>query len=140
MKVRRFKVIALMMFATAVVFLPLSKARIESVVQAQTSGPSMLVPDLAVRTVVSGAVQPTSMAFIGPDDFFLLEKASGKVLRVVNGQIQSVVLDLAVNSASERGLLGIALHPDFPTNHGVYLYWTCSASPPPADNPYFPTL
>ncbi|HUS05834.1 MAG TPA: PQQ-dependent sugar dehydrogenase, partial [Bryobacteraceae bacterium] len=44
-----------------------------------------------------------------------------------------------VNAASERGLLGIALHPDFPANPGVYLYWTCQAPPPPAGNPYFPT-
>jgi glucose/arabinose dehydrogenase len=38
------------------------------------------------------------------------------------------VLDLAVNVGSERGLLGIALHPDFPTNPGVYLYWTESTT------------
>jgi glucose/arabinose dehydrogenase len=100
----------------------------------------MLVPNLAVRTVVSGLAQPTTMAFLGPNDFFVLEKASGKIQRVVNGQIQSTVLDLAVNSASERGLLGIALHPNFPANPGVYLYWTCSAPPPPATNPFFPTL
>src|SRR5262245_10848793 len=80
--------------------------------------------NLAVRTVVSGLDQPTIMAFLGNNDFLVLEKASGKVQHVVNGAIQSTVLDLAVNSGSERGLLGIALHPDFPTNPGVYLYWT----------------
>jgi glucose/arabinose dehydrogenase len=36
-----------------------------------------------------------------------------------------VVLDLAVNFGSERGLLGIALHPDVANNGWVYLYWTC---------------
>jgi aldose sugar dehydrogenase len=95
--------------------------------QAQT-GPTMLDPHLAVRTVVSGLTQPTSMAFIGPSDFFVLEKASGRVRRVTNGVIQATVLDLAVNSGSERGLLGIALHPDFPTDPGVYLYWTESTT------------
>ncbi len=108
-------------------------------VQAQ-SGPSMLVPNLAVRTVVSGLTQPTSMAFLGDNQFFVVEKATGQVKLVVNGAVQSTVLDLAVNNASERGLLGIALHPDFPANPGVYLYWTCQAAPPPAANPYFPTL
>src|SRR5262249_53521297 len=44
------------------------------------------------------------------------------------------------NNASERGLLGIALHPSFPTNPGVYLYWTCQAPAPPSSNPFFPTL
>src|ERR687892_93682 len=48
--------------------------------------------------------------------------------RVLEGVVQGAVLDLAVNAASERGLLGIALHPDFPANPGVYLYWTESST------------
>jgi glucose/arabinose dehydrogenase len=95
---------------------------------AQPVEPIMLDPSLAVRTVVSGLNQPVSMAFLGRNDFFVVEKASGKVLRVVNGVVQSTVLDLAVNSASERGLLGIALHPKFPTTPWVYLYWTESST------------
>ena len=47
------------------------------------------------------------------------------------------MLDLGVNFASERGLLGIALHPNFPANPGVYLYWTCRSTALPAD-PFFP--
>jgi glucose/arabinose dehydrogenase len=58
----------------------------------------------------------------------VLEKATGRVQRVTGGVVQSTVLDLAVNAASERGLLGIALHPDFPTNPGVYLFWTESTT------------
>ena len=57
----------------------------------------------------------------------VLEKNTGKVRRVVNGVV-TTVLDLAVNFGSERGLLGIALHPDFPTNRGVYLFWTESTT------------
>ena len=72
------------------------------------AGPSMLDPNLSVKTVVTGLSQPTTMAFIGANDFLVLEKNTGKVQRVVNGAVQSTMLDLAVNSASERGLLGIA--------------------------------
>jgi len=139
MTISKFKITTLTIFVAAAMFLTLSHWRTDSVIHAQAPGPSMLVSNLAVRTVVSGANQPTSMAFIGPNEFFLLEKPTGRVLRVVNGQIQSIVLDLAVNFASERGLLGIALHPNFPANPGVYLYWTCSAPAPPAANPFFPT-
>ena len=96
--------------------------------RAQAAGPSVLDPNLAVRTVVTGLNQPTTMAFLSADDILVLEKASGRVVRVVHGVIQGPVLDLAVNSASERGLLGIALHPDFPANPGVYLYWTESST------------
>ncbi|HYH85796.1 MAG TPA: PQQ-dependent sugar dehydrogenase, partial [Pyrinomonadaceae bacterium] len=97
-------------------------------VNAQAVAPSMTVSNLGVRTVASGLNQPTSMAFIAANDFFVLEKASGRVVRVVNGAVQGAVLDLAVNSASERGLLGVALHPNFATNSFVYLYWTESST------------
>ena len=58
----------------------------------------------------------------------MTEKASGQVKRVTNGVVTGVVLDLAVNSNSERGLLGIALHPDFPQVPFVYLYNTESTT------------
>jgi aldose sugar dehydrogenase len=93
--------------------------------------PSVVDPALAVRTVVGGLQLPTTMAFLGPNSFLVLEKASGKVQRVVNGAVQSTVLDLAVNSASERGLLGIALHPDFASMPFVYLFWTESTATAP---------
>ena len=96
--------------------------------QAQPRGPEMLHPRLDVRTVVEGLVTPTSLAFLGENDFLVLEKQTGRVQRVVNGAIQSTVLDLAVNNFSERGLLGIALHPEFPSAPSVYLYWTESTS------------
>jgi len=116
---------ALLFALCAVVLVSTSRGR----VAAQAGDPPTVVdPNLAVRTVVSGLNSPTSMAFLGPDDILVLEKATGKVQRVVNGVIQGAILDLAVNSASERGLLGIALHPDFPTNSRVYLYWTESST------------
>jgi glucose/arabinose dehydrogenase len=90
--------------------------------------PSLVDPNLRVRTVIEGLDQPTSMAFLGADDFFVLEKATGKVQHVVDGAVVGTALDLAVNNGSERGLLGIALHPNFATNGQVYLYWTESTT------------
>jgi len=102
---------------------------IQTSVNAAATGPSMLDPNLSVTTVVSGLSQPTSMAFIGNNDFFVLEKNTGKVQRVANGVIQNPSpLDLAVNSGSERGALGISLHPNFLLNGFVYLYWTESST------------
>jgi glucose/arabinose dehydrogenase len=97
-------------------------------VQAQSPGPSMLVPNLAVRKFVSEFDAPVSLAFLGANDLLVLEKNTGKVQRAIGGAIHSTVLDLAVNFGSERGLLGIALHPSFPSNPGVYLYWTESTT------------
>lgn len=97
-------------------------------VAAQAPGPELLDPNLAVRAVVGGLVTPIQFAFLDDDEMLVLEKNTGRVHRVVNGIVQGVVLDLAVNFASERGLLGIALHPDFPADPGVYLYWTESTT------------
>ena len=92
-----------------------------SVVSAQT----LMDPVLRVTELVGGLSQPTSMAFIGPGDILVLQKADGRVRRVTNGALHSgEVLDVAVHSSSERGLLGIAVHPDFPTTPFVYLYYT----------------
>lgn len=106
-------------------------------VRAQSSGPQMLAPTLDVRTAVAGLEMPISLAFLGPGDMLVLEKDTGRVKRVVQGTVTATVLDLGVNRSSERGLLGIALHPDFPANPGVYLYWTCRSTAPPAD-PFVP--
>jgi glucose/arabinose dehydrogenase len=104
---------------------------------ASSEAATMTDPALDVRTVVSGLVTPTSMVFIGTNDLLVLEKNTGAVMRVTNGVIQGPVLDLSVNFASERGVLGIARHPDFPRNPGIYIYWTCRAGGPPSDE-FFP--
>jgi glucose/arabinose dehydrogenase len=94
---------------------------------AQSPLPALVDPNLTVRAVITGLEQPTSMAFIGANEFLVLEKATGRVKHVINGALAQIVLDLAVNNASERGLLSIALHPQFTSNRFVYLYWTCTA-------------
>ena len=90
----------------------------------------MLDPNLQVTTFLStGLSQPIGIVFLGPSDAFVLEKASGQVKRVIGGVLQPTpVLDLAVNSNSERGLLSLVLHPNFPTTPFVYIRWTESST------------
>ena len=99
---------------------------------AAAAGPTMVDTNLAVRTMIGGLARPVSMAFLPDGSAFVLEKSSGKVQHVRDG-VATTVLDLAVNSnspqASERGLLGVAVHPDFPVNPGVYLFWSESSDP-----------
>ena len=42
-----------------------------------------VITGVAYPLVVTGLSQPTSMAFLGPSDLLVLEKASGKVQRFV---------------------------------------------------------
>ena len=98
--------------------------------------PVVLDPSLGVQTVVSGLTQPTSMVFLGSNDFFVTEKTTGKIDHVINGVNSPTqfnmgagpIGNLPVNNNSERGLLGIALSPNFASDHAVYLYWTESST------------
>jgi glucose/arabinose dehydrogenase len=125
--------------------LPLLVATVLLVVQAGSAWaqapppPSMTDPGLGVRTVTEGLTTPSGVAFLGPNDMLVTERETGQVKRVVDGQVTDTVLDLAVNFASERGLLSIALDPDFPEDPGVYLFWSCRTPAPPAD-PFTPEL
>src|SRR5215204_5995613 len=95
-------------------------------------------PKLKIELVTSGLDFPTTMAFLGPDDFLILEKA-GTVKRVTNGVIlDKPLLQVDVSVKDERGLLGIAvsekknLNDDIDSgtsiknkniSHNVFLYY-----------------
>lgn len=104
----------------------------------EDAGPQLADDNLAVDAAVGDLVTPIGIAFLGPDDMLVIEKNTGKVIRVTDGQIDGTVLDLSVNFASERGLLGITLHPDFPADPGVYLYWSCRSTADLDADPFTP--
>ncbi len=96
---------------------------------ADTTPLTLLDPNLEATTFLAGLSQPIGIVFIGPGDALVLEKASGQVKRVIGGVVQATpVLDLAVNSSSERGLLSMALHPNFPADPSVFVRWTESST------------
>ena len=70
--------------------------------------PGVNDPNLRIETVYEGLELPTSMAFLGVNDILVTEKDSGRVQRVVNGELQEQpVIDVQVANNDERGLLGI---------------------------------
>jgi glucose/arabinose dehydrogenase len=94
-------------------------------------GPTMNDSHLKAEVVFKGLKFPTSMAFLGPNDIFVLEKNEGTVRRIVNGtMLQQPLLHVNVANDGERGLLGIAVsktrnnnnNNDVPTY--VFLYYT----------------
>ncbi|ABW26710.1 DUF4347 domain-containing protein [Acaryochloris marina] len=78
-------------------------------------------------TAVSGLTQPTTLDWT-PDGRYLLVAQKNGVVRVIdNGVLQTTPLvDLSsqVNDTRDRGLLGLAIHPDFPNLPYVYLLYT----------------
>src|ERR671932_2002223 len=83
-------------------------------------------PNLKVELVAQGLRTPTSMAFLGPNDLLVMEKESGTVQRIVNGQMHpQPLLQVPVSTTSERGMLGIAVarHSNGVPTY-VFLYYT----------------
>ncbi len=98
--------------------------------RADTTPPALLDPNLQVTVELNaGITQPIGIVFLGLNDYLVLEKASGQIKRVINRVIQlNPVLDLAVNSNSERGLLSMVLHPSFPDVPFAFVRWTESST------------
>jgi glucose/arabinose dehydrogenase len=73
---------------------------------------------------VGGLANATAFAQASDGRLFVAEQ--GGQLRVVkNGVLlASPFVSLAVDSAGERGLIGVATHPDFAANRFVYVYYT----------------
>ncbi|MDQ4073878.1 MAG: PQQ-dependent sugar dehydrogenase [Thermoproteota archaeon] len=89
------------------------------------SGPGVNDPNLAVEKITDDLSTPTSMAFLGPGEMLVTEKNTGRVVHVVNGEVQDVpVLDVQVATKIERGLLGIAVSKNNVGNTHVFLFYT----------------
>lgn len=74
---------------------------------------------------VAGSISsPTAFAFVDKNLILVTEK-TGK-LRVIknNTLLPKAAITLSVSTSSERGLIGVAVDPDFETNKYVYLYYT----------------
>src|SRR4051812_14823795 len=88
---------------------------------------SVSPPGFAAELVVSGLSNPTAMEFAPDGRVFVCQQ--GGALRVVkNGSLLATpFLSLTVDSAGERGLLGVAFDPNFVANRFIYVYYTVPA-------------
>ena len=82
--------------------------------------------------VLTGLTQPTAVEFASDGRVFVAEKSG--IIRVfssISAPSSSVFADLRtqVHNFWDRGLLGLALHPNFPTDNRVYVLYTHDAVP-----------
>ncbi|MGH2807390.1 MAG: PQQ-dependent sugar dehydrogenase [Actinomycetota bacterium] len=83
-----------------------------------------------ISTVITGLNIPTGAAFANDGRVFIAEKHGLiKVYDNINDTTPTIFADLSTNvySFSDRGLLGIELHPDFPSTPYVYALYTYDA-------------
>jgi aldose sugar dehydrogenase len=92
-------------------------------------GPTINDDSLTVEKVTSDLKFPTSMTFVGNNDMLVTEKNTGKVIRVLDGQVQdNPLLDLPVATKIERGLLGIVASKHLDGKTFVFLSYTESGN------------
>ena len=98
---------------------------VQMVFQYAYSIPAPINPIFKIEKVFSAPFKPTTMAFLGKDDFLILDRDEGKVFRVMNGtMLQQPVLDVNVATVGYRGMLGIALSKDGNKQQRAFLYYT----------------
>ena len=78
------------------------------------------------ETVISSLNRPTAIDF-APDGRMFVSQQNGVVRVYENGNLLSqpfIDISARVNNVQDRGLLGIAVHPQFPVQPYVYLLYT----------------
>ena len=82
-------------------------------------------------TLLTSVDSPTALAFT-PDGRMLITTQPGQLRIYQSGALtQTPALDLSATICSdfERGLLGVAVDPDFASNHFIYIYYTYKKFP-----------
>jgi glucose/arabinose dehydrogenase len=84
------------------------------------------LPSGFTETQITGLSNPTAMTFAPDGRLFVCQQ--GGALRVIkNGALLATpFVSLTVDSAGERGLLGVAFDPNYATNRFVYVYYTAT--------------
>lgn len=90
---------------------------------------SETLPDgVQVEVVVEDLNRPVAFALAPDGRIFFTEKESGNVRVIADDRLlPDPVLTLKVATSAEQGLLGIAIDPDFDSNHYVWVYHSLAA-------------
>ena len=96
------------------------------------SVPTALPLGFGESVLAAGLTDPTNMTVAADGRIFVTEQTG--TLRVIqNGTLLATpFLSVPVDSTGERGLLGVALDPNFAANGLVYVYYTVPGSGPTA--------
>ncbi|MEB3860207.1 MAG: PQQ-dependent sugar dehydrogenase [Desulfurococcales archaeon] len=82
--------------------------------------------EFSVEVLGTGLEVPWSLSVLD-DNSILVTERPGRVTRILDGGGRRTIAKIEVASVGEAGLLGLALHPDFPGDRRIYLYATQEA-------------
>ncbi len=96
--------------------------------QADANTPATNPPEVRLEPVASGLAQPTSVVNAGDGSGRLFVTQQTGTLRILEdgAPLETPFLDLseAVSTGGERGLLGLAFHPDYTENGRFFVNYT----------------
>ncbi len=80
---------------------------------------------LPQETIAEGLSVPWALAFL-PDESLIFTERSGNIKLVAKDSERPELLGTIdqVETAGEGGLLGLAVHPEYESNHQIYIYYT----------------
>ena len=93
--------------------------------------PTTLPPGFT-ETLVSPEPTNTACLTVAPDGRLFICKKTGQlwVIEQDGTLVPEPFLEVGVNTLGERGLVGVAFHPDFTSNRYVYVYYVTDTTPP----------
>ncbi len=98
-------------------------------VAAEVSNAATLPAGFSETRITNSLTNPTAFE-IAPDGRIFVCQQGGQLRVIKNGTLLTTPFaSLTVDSAGERGLLGIAFDPNFATNSFLYVYYTVPGSP-----------
>ena len=108
-------------------FLPIAFGLIILIFGSLSSLKAATVPSGFTDSIVaSGLTNPTAMV-LAPDGRIFICQQGGALRVIKNGVLLSTpFLTVPVDANGERGLLGVALDPNFSSNQLVYIYYTAT--------------
>src|ERR1700760_3063522 len=116
--------------SSAVVFVLFAAAVLVGLVQGAQNAHAALPSGFSDNVVLSGLNTPTNLEFAPDGTIFIAEK-SGQIwsYKSFNDTQPTLVADLSseVDNYWDRGLLGLAIPPDYPTNDSIYVLYTRDA-------------
>ena len=77
----------------------------------------------STSVVTDGIINPTSLAFAADGSLFIAERGGAVKIYKDGALLPDPFIQLPAWEEGDRGLLGIALDPDFSHNHYVYLHY-----------------
>jgi glucose/arabinose dehydrogenase len=110
------------LWATIATFFTAITVLLASTANTATAAPP---PNFQTSLIIGSGLNGPSGFGIAPDDRIFILQRTGEVLIYKNGQLLPEPFAVLPSAASgDRGLIGVAFDPAFPTNHYVYFYYT----------------